>query len=733
MSGEAIANAIPLVNKIQNFFAFNNESIGFDLPQIAVIGTQSVGKSLILENFVGREFLPRGNDVVTRCPLVLQLRQNEGGESYGEFAHVKEDNGSARKFYDFLEIRKEIENQTRVLAGVGKVISKQHISLTIFSPDVLDLTLVDLPGVTRVAAGNQGGDIEQKTRSLAKSFISNPNCLILAVSHVTADLSTSDALLLAREVDPEGKRTIGVLTKIDKEKEEVMIRYLKNAHANFPLERGYISVINRETGPDDESGMPVAEITLQEALEHEEKIFASHIAYQETSYRQGTRYLRQYLGEELNKHIKLKVPELRQRIRNMTKELETKLEATHKDPTPEERIPLILQLTREVLEKFLKSMGDLSTRVDDTDSDELCVGTALRVIFDNDFEKEAYLNIDEIKYNEKIRREIKNADGLQENFFAPSRALDRLAQSQVGVLEKPSLNVVERVCEKLLEQIDENLFTNMIDFPKMQREARRAAREFLEGSKKKAEEQIKLLIKLEKSLVATKHKNLHESTFKPNNYWSMVSTMTQHRGISFTSTNCSIKMNNNASDVRLKDAVLRLTHTKSLGTDQKSWFMVELIPFGRTSHMTPQPIEILKDEMTFPHDVMGAFSKAGFFLSNTTVDSKSNIQYSIVTSTYEMEEESVLQKIRSVRLVVDDYIDVVKKTMQSIVPKVIVAMIINEQIKFLEVQMPPNLLKNGESLCVLDPTVAAERARMERQLKSYSGVSRIFDEVEELQ
>ena len=94
-------------------------------------------------------------------------------------------------------------------------ISPQPINLRIFSPDVLTLTLVDLPGLTKVPVGDQPRDIEKQIRDMLMKYISKPSCIILAVTAANADLANSDGLKMAREVDPEGTRTIGVLTKVD--------------------------------------------------------------------------------------------------------------------------------------------------------------------------------------------------------------------------------------------------------------------------------------------------------------------------------------------------------------------------------------------------------------------------------------------------------------------------------------------------------------------------------------
>lgn len=154
---------IPVINKLQDVFNTIGQD-NVDLPQIVVVGSQSSGKSSVLENIVTKEFLPRGTDIVTRCPLILQLVHlpkqtyksfilpppfeegtQEKVEEWGEFLHIP-----GQKFNNFNEIRLEIENQTKSLAGNNKNISKQPIFLKIFSPFVLNLTLVDLPGITKV-------------------------------------------------------------------------------------------------------------------------------------------------------------------------------------------------------------------------------------------------------------------------------------------------------------------------------------------------------------------------------------------------------------------------------------------------------------------------------------------------------------------------------------------------------------------------------------------------------
>lgn len=138
-------NTINLINKIQDALASIGGNEALDLPQIITVGEQSSGKSSVLEHIVQRDFLPRGSGIVTRRPLVLQLVASNTDEEYAEFLHL-----SKQKLFDFDRVREEIANETERIAGNNKGISKQPIHLKIYSKNVLNLTLIDLPGLTKV-------------------------------------------------------------------------------------------------------------------------------------------------------------------------------------------------------------------------------------------------------------------------------------------------------------------------------------------------------------------------------------------------------------------------------------------------------------------------------------------------------------------------------------------------------------------------------------------------------
>ncbi|CAJ0566903.1 unnamed protein product, partial [Mesorhabditis spiculigera] len=257
-------------------------------PQIVVVGAQSSGKSSVIAAIVGRDFLPRGTGIVTRRPLHLQLchvplddaasRQGQLGD-WARFDHTGD-----RTFEDFELVRKEIEEETDRLTGSNTEILATPISLRIYSHRVVNMRLVDLPGMTKVPVGGQPTNIEERIRALILPYITNSNSIILAVIPANQDFVSSEALKMAREVDSEGERTLVVLTKLDLMDHgtnalDVLTRQLVH------VKLGIIGVVNRSQA-DIEAQKP-----LEDVLRDEESLLARE--YPTLASRQGTRYLSQ--------------------------------------------------------------------------------------------------------------------------------------------------------------------------------------------------------------------------------------------------------------------------------------------------------------------------------------------------------------------------------------------------------------------------------------------------------
>ena len=237
------------------------------LPRICSLGTQSSGKSSVLESIVGLDFLPRGDGVVTRRPLELRLCHISTGEPWAVFEERK-----GKKFTDFIKVRETIEALTDEVCGKDKNILDKPIVLNVYSQTCPDLTLVDLPGVTRVPIEGQPKNIEEITKNMAIRYIEDPLTIILCVIAANSDIATSDGLKLAKEIDTTGSRTLGVLTKLDIMDAGTDARKAL-MNEEIPLKLGYVGVKNRSKLDLNNK------ISMAETARKEKEFFRTHPVY----------------------------------------------------------------------------------------------------------------------------------------------------------------------------------------------------------------------------------------------------------------------------------------------------------------------------------------------------------------------------------------------------------------------------------------------------------------------
>ncbi|KAJ6712004.1 hypothetical protein OIU79_008258 [Salix purpurea] len=285
------------------------------LPSVAVVGGQSSGKSSVLESIVGRDFLPRGSGIVTRRPLVLQLHKTEPGiTEYAEFLHKQRE-----RFTDFAMVRKEIQEETDKITGKSKQISPVPIHMSIYSPNVVNLTLIDLPGLTKVAVEGQPESIVKDIENMVRLYVEKPNCIILAVTPANQDIATSDAIKLAREVDPEGERTFGVLTKLDLMDKGTNAQDVLEGRA-YPLQHPWVGIVNRSQADIN------TKVDMIAARQRERKFFSTSPDYGHMASRMGSEYLAKLLSKHLESVIKTRIPGITSLINRSIDDLESELD-----------------------------------------------------------------------------------------------------------------------------------------------------------------------------------------------------------------------------------------------------------------------------------------------------------------------------------------------------------------------------------------------------------------------
>ncbi|KAF9438331.1 Dynamin- GTPase protein [Entomortierella beljakovae] len=502
---------IPLVNKLQDVFnTIGSDQI--DLPQIVVVGSQSSGKSSVLETIVQKDFLPRGNGIVTRRPLVLQLVNthtasvppNSGSSEStkssindvpdrAEFLHLPN-----KQFFDFDEVRREIEAETARVAGQNKAISRTPINLKIFSKNVLNLTLVDLPGVTKIPVGDQPTDIEKQTRNLILDYIHKPNSVILAVSPANVDLANSDSLKLARQVDPEAKRTIGVLTKLD----------LMDAGTNsldilagraYPLKLGFIGVVNRSQA-DIQNNKP-----MTEAFKSETDFFQNHPAYRAIAHRCGTNFLAKTLNTILMNHIRDKLPDIKAKLNSLIGQTQQEL-SSYGDPSftgKAHRGTLILQLLTKFATDFVAAIDGTSA---DISTKELRGGARIYHAFNSVYGAALdSVNPCENLSIKDIRTAIRNSKGPRPSLFVPEIAFDLLVKPQIKLLEPSSLKCVELVYEELVKICHSCGGKDLARFPRFHAKLIEVVSDLLRERLGPTSEYVESLISIQRSYINTNH------------------------------------------------------------------------------------------------------------------------------------------------------------------------------------------------------------------------------------
>ncbi|XP_050158177.1 dynamin-related protein 3A-like isoform X6 [Malus sylvestris] len=492
------SSLISMINKLQDILApVVSDKPQISLPQVAVVGSQSSGKSSVLEALVGRDFLPRGRDICTRRPLVLMLeyREEEPGDEHtewGEFRHLP-----GKRFYDFSAIRREIQAETDREAGLNKGVSDKQIRLKITSPNVLNMTLVDLPGITKVPVGDQPRDIEAMIRKMIMDYITQQNCIILAVSPANSDLATSDALQMAREADPNGFRTIGVITKLD-----IMDR--GTDACNFllgkviPLKLGYVGVVNRSQ-EDINKNRGIAA-----ALAYEEKFFNEHPVYSNLSDRCGMPQLARNLNQILEQHIKRVLPDLKARLNSQMVSVSKELQA-YGQPLESKMAQGVVLLN--ILTKYCEAFAAmLEGKSQEMSTKELSGGARIHYILQSIFVKslEGVDPCDDLT-DDDIRTAIQNASGAKNALFVPEVPFEFLVRRQIARLLDPSCQCLHFVYDELVKISRACEVIELQRFPVLRKCLDEVVVNFLREGAKPALRMIENLIEMEVDYINTSH------------------------------------------------------------------------------------------------------------------------------------------------------------------------------------------------------------------------------------
>ncbi|XP_071228704.1 interferon-induced GTP-binding protein Mx2 isoform X2 [Salvelinus alpinus] len=328
------------------------------------------------------------------------------------------------------------------MAGVGVGISDDLISLEIGSPDVPDLTLIDLPGIARVAVKGQPENIGEQIKRLIRKFITKQETINLVVVPCNVDIATTEALKMAQEVDPQGGRTLGILTKpdlVDKGTEGTVVDIVHNQVIH--LTKGYMIVKCRGQKEIME------QVSLTEATEREKAFFKEH-AHLSTLYDEGHATipkLAEKLTIELVKHIEKSMPRLKEQIEEKLEETRTALEKCGTGPPEDPKERLYFLIDKVAL--FTQDVINLSTG-EELKSGDINVFSTLRTEFGK---WKAHLDRSGKNFNKKIEKEVadyeKRYRGRELPGFINYKTFEVIVKDQIKQLEEPAVKKLKEISD----------------------------------------------------------------------------------------------------------------------------------------------------------------------------------------------------------------------------------------------------------------------------------------------
>lgn len=319
---------LDLIDKLQ-FAQLDNVK----LPQIVVVGDQSAGKSSVLEALSGTPF-PRDAGACTRHATEIRLRRSketnlkvsiipDKNRPYNEQARLLQFGGDAGIDTPFDAMMREATELIAPRNIPGRFAARDILVVEKTGPEMPMLSLVDLPGLVRVANRDQSEADIQTIEILSDRYMKSSRTIILAVIGGNNDYVQAPILKKARHFDPSGSRTIGVLTKPDMTEgiglEDKFIGLVTNQDQENNFKLGWYILLNPGPGEFWSS--------LEERSRREADFFARGKWAALPPQMLGIEALRQKLSSQLQRHVGKHVKTLRRQIQQALEQCEAELKA----------------------------------------------------------------------------------------------------------------------------------------------------------------------------------------------------------------------------------------------------------------------------------------------------------------------------------------------------------------------------------------------------------------------
>lgn len=423
------------------------------LPQLVVVGTQSSGKSSILNSIITMDILPTGKNMVTRTPLDIRLHKTAKKSSIKIISEIPITSPIPLES-EVSKVREQIEKKTIDIAGKGSNIGTEPIIVDVYSPYVPNLSLIDLPGITMVACLDKGQpeNIREQIESLIVKYINMDNSIVLAVMQSRTDLETDLGLALIKKIgNGIESRTIGILTKPDlmNGDNNVGDYLLGNISSSLKLGLGYYVVKNRSSIEMNTDIIKYMEI--------EKEYFKGHPEYSKGIYKNniGTKILTESLNKTLIEGIRRKLPKALEELNRIENEVSTKLGLLGNE-IPNDKEGQMLFLNKYVSSFYYKMMDSIDSKSMQLNSGKLIKDRFIKyrdeVMEINPFCSDVYSR----EYFEGV---ISNFEGNHMSFSIPpiqilEACIGDIELKPLMMLFNPSSECVDDIC-KILEDLVE--------------------------------------------------------------------------------------------------------------------------------------------------------------------------------------------------------------------------------------------------------------------------------------
>lgn len=364
---------------------------------------------------------------------------------------------------------------------------------------------MDLPGITKVPVGDQPDDIEEQIKTLVLKYIQNPNSIILAVTPANTDVATSEALKIALETDPEGTRTLAVLTKLDLMDEGTDAIDVLNGNV-IPVKLGIIGVVNRsQKDINDNKG-------IEDQLKKEAAFIAAK--YPKLANKSGTPFLAKTMSRLLMNHIPDCLPELKKRVNDQTLKYQIELRSYGQPLTEKEKT--LLNIITSFSQAYCSTIAGTSGSIEGT---VVCDSTKLYYILHGTFEKTLSKIIPVVKLSKKnLAYTLAMANGPGPRLFDdPSFDLPfgEIVKDQLARLENPSLECVDLVLSEMLRNIKHcgtKVQQDLRRFPRLQQKITEVVTKLLQERLVITKKVVENLVAMEVGYVNKKHPDFNTKT-----------------------------------------------------------------------------------------------------------------------------------------------------------------------------------------------------------------------------